>query len=142
MQVSLHETVWADILWLFKPVVAAAPVRVAALVDNGAFSSSRKMGTKTKVLHVYICSLYKPSNHLLCLWILYPYYKLAALQKCDRTAHFKCFTLFGGSEISSVFNSVSCSRLRNFTVVTESYLAFYTRHQSRRFALSRTLCRK
>lgn len=74
--------------------------------------------------------------------ILYPYYKLAVLQKCDRTAHFKCFALFGGSEISSVFNSVSCSRLRNFTVVTESYLVFYTGHQSRRFTLSRTLCRK
>lgn len=54
---------------------------------------------------------------------------LAALQKRERTPHFKCFALIGGSEISSVFNSVSCSHLRNFTVVTESYLAFYTGHQ-------------
>lgn len=105
-------------------------------------AAQEKWGLKQKCC-MYIFALC--INHPIIYYafeILYPYYKLAALQKCDRTAHFKCFTLFGGSEISSVFNSVSCSRLRNFTVVTESYLAFYTGHQSRRFILSRTLCRK
>lgn len=70
-----------------------------------------------------------PSNHQLCFGILNPHYKLAALQKCKRTPYFRCFALIGGREISSVFNSVSYSPLRNFTVVTESYLAFYTGRQ-------------
>lgn len=34
MQVSVRETVFADIFWLCKPVVAAAPVRAAAARRN------------------------------------------------------------------------------------------------------------
>lgn len=46
-----------------------------------------KNGSKNKsVAYTCICSSYKPSNHLLCFWILYPHYKLAALQEVQKNA--------------------------------------------------------
>lgn len=41
----------------------------------------------------------------------------------------QCFAIIGRSEISSFFNSVSGSRLRNSIVVTKIYLAFSTGHR-------------